>query len=96
MHGLGAVPVGVEQEAAVVIGSIRSHANQRAVVAEAGIDPGLQEGVHGLAGRRAEADVQATGQRVLTIHGPNVPVLPLDELGVGMAGLDAQHREPVR
>ena len=41
----------------------------------------------------AEADVQPPAQRMLKVRRPNVPIGPLDQLGVRMAGLGAQRAQ---
>ena len=51
---------------------------------------GLPERVDLRAVAGAEADVEPAGHRVLGVRRPDVPVVPLDQLGVRMAGLDAQ------
>jgi len=90
---LDAVAVGVEQEAAVIRGAVLRARPGRPVVSIPGVDARPPERVDlpGVAG--AEPDVEPAGHRVLGVRRPDVPILPLDQLGVRMAGLDAQHAQ---
>ena len=90
---LDAVAVRIEQEAAVVAGAVDRARAGRAVVRVTGGDPRLPEGVDGRAIRRAEDDVQAAGHRIIAVHRAEAPVLPLDQPGVRVARLDAEHGE---
>jgi hypothetical protein len=85
-----AVAVGVEQEPAVVARAVLRARPRRAVVAIPSVDARLPERVDLRAVAGAEADVEPATHRVLAVRRPDVPVLPLDQLGVRMAGLDAQ------
>src|SRR5207302_294187 len=90
---LGAVAVGVEQEPAVVRRGVLRARPRSAIVAVARVDAGPPKRVDLRAVAGAEADVEPAGHRVLAVRRPNGPVLPLDQPGVRVTGLDAQHGE---
>src|SRR5262245_52414607 len=84
-----------EQEPAVVGRAVLPARPRRAGVAVTCLDARPPERVDLGAVARAEADVEPAGDRVLAVGHPDVPVLPLDQLGVRIAGLgtqNAQHR----
>ena len=90
MDRLDAVAVGVEQEGAVVRGAVLRARARRSVVAVPGVDTRLPERVDLRAVAGAEADVEPACQRVLAVRRADGPVVPLDERGVRMPGLDTK------
>src|SRR5438270_11142328 len=93
MHRLDAVAVRVEQERAVVRRAVLRARPRRTVLAIPRVDARLPERVDLRAVAGAEAEVEPARHRVLPVRRPDVPVIPLDQLGVRMAGLDAQHAQ---
>ena len=91
---LGAVAVGVEQEAAVVVVAVLRAQAGLPVVAVAGVDARLPERVDVLARRGGEADVEAARGRLLGVRGRERELAPIDEPVGGVRPLDperAQH-----
>lgn len=86
---LDAVAIGVKQEGAVVSRAVVGARPRSAVVAVPRVDPGLPERIDLRPVAGAEPDVERPDHRVLAVRRPDVPVLPLDQLGVRMAGLHA-------
>src|SRR5690348_9481307 len=87
---LDAVAIRVEQEPAVVGRAVLGARPRGAVVAVSRVDARLPESIDLRAVAGAEADVETARHLVLAVPGPDIPVLPLDQGGVGVAGLDAQ------
>jgi hypothetical protein len=84
-HGFGAVAVGVEQKAAVVVVAVLRARPGRAVVAVTGVDSGPPEVVDLVPRCGAEADVQPGRDRMLDVRGRQREVVPLGELGAAVA-----------
>ena len=93
VDGLGAVAVGVEQEAAVVVVAVLGPRPRRAVVAVARLRAGAPERLDVLARARAEGDVQPARDRVRGVGRREREVVPLGEARVAVGGLDAQRLE---
>jgi hypothetical protein len=93
VDGLGAVAVGVEQEAAVVVGAVLGARAGLAVVAVAGVDAGLPERVHVLARRRGEADVHAARDRLLVVGRGERELVVVDEPVLGPDALGAERSQ---
>src|SRR3954465_9467599 len=85
-----AVAAGAGAEGGVVRGAVLRARPRSAVVAVPRVDARLPERVDLRAVAGAEADVEPAGPRILGVRRPDGPVVPLDQLRVRMAGLDAQ------
>jgi hypothetical protein len=95
VHGLGAVPVGVEEEPAVVVLRVLRARPGRAVVAVAGLGAGAPELVHLGTRARPEAHVEAVRDRLVLTRRRDREEAPLRQLVVAVLLLDAeraQHR----
>src|SRR4051794_33156670 len=95
VHGLRAVPVGVEQEAAVVVVSVLRSRARLTVASVAGADTDSPELVDVPAGRGREADVEPLRRGLAFPLGHQGIVVPLHELVAVVRRLDperAKHR----
>src|SRR5262249_23510198 len=85
---LCAVAVGIEQEAAVVLGAVLRPLAGPAVVRVTGVDASLPETIDLLARGGYEPDVQMPGWPMVTVTLDDGEVIPLDEIASGIARLD--------
>ena len=94
--GFDAVPVRVEEKAAVVVGVVLRPQARLAVVAVAGLHPTLPEGVDVLPRLDSEGHVQVTREWSLLLHRRDREVVPLEEFVT--YGLTVEHGrvEPAR
>jgi hypothetical protein len=90
VHRLGAVAVRVQQESAVVVRAVLRPRPRLAVVAVAGGNARLPEGVDVLARGRAEAQVQPARNRLVVCRRRQREVAPLGQPLVRRRLLDAE------
>jgi hypothetical protein len=96
VHGFGGVPVGIEQEGAVVVLAVFRPRPRRARVGVPRRAADLPEGVDVGVRRRAEGQVQPAGGRVPGVRGREREVVPLGDPVLARRLLDLELAEQWR